>query len=163
MGTLLKNTKKWLGNKSKTYNFFFLFLITLSYGQISPGDLTKAHAEFEGMNNCTLCHELGEKVTNAKCLDCHNDIQSLMSEERGYHNSTDVKNKDCFECHSEHHGKKFEMVRFDEENFNHQLTGYDLEGKHEVIDCRKCHISDFIEDLDIKKEKTHSLAWKLNV
>ena len=134
---------------------FFLLTIAISYGQLSPGDLTKAHAEFEGMTNCTLCHELGEKVTNAKCLDCHDDIQSLLTKERGYHNSNEVKNKDCFECHSEHHGRKFEMIRFDEDNFNHELTGYNLEGKHEVIDCRKCHVSDFIENKDImKREKT---------
>ncbi|MFK5957476.1 MAG: hypothetical protein QM495_01260 [Lutibacter sp.] len=137
---------------------FFLFLITLSYGQISPGDLTNAHAEFEGMSNCTLCHELGEKVTNAKCLDCHEDIQSLISKEKGYHISSEVKNKNCFQCHSEHHGRKFEMIRFDKKNFNHQLAGYNLEGKHEVIDCKKCHVSDFIEDPEIKKRKNTFLG-----
>lgn len=125
--------------------------VTFSYSQISPGDLTNAHAEFEGMSNCTLCHELGEKVTNSKCLDCHEDIQSLITDKRGYHYSSDVKNKDCFQCHSEHHGRKFEMIRFDEENFDHKLAGYKLDGKHEVIDCKKCHVSDFIENKDLKK------------
>ena len=135
----------------KHITLFFLLFTTISYSQISPGDLTKAHAEFEGMSNCTLCHELGEKVMNAKCLDCHKDIQSLITQERGYHTSLDVKNKDCFQCHSEHHGRKFEMVRFNEDNFDHDLTGYNLDGKHEVIDCKKCHVSDFIADKDIKK------------
>ncbi len=130
---------------------FFLFLVTFSYSQISPGDLTTAHAKFEGMSNCTLCHELGEKVTNSKCLDCHKDIQSLITNKRGYHNSSDIKNKDCFQCHSEHHGRKFEMVRFDEDNFDHKLAGYKLDGKHETIDCKKCHVADFIENKDIKK------------
>ncbi|MBI9042693.1 cytochrome c3 family protein [Lutibacter sp.] len=130
---------------------FILLITTYSYAQISPGDLTSAHAKFEGMNNCTLCHELGKKVTNSKCLDCHKEIKSLITAKRGYHNSSDVKRKDCFQCHSEHHGRKFEMVRFDEANFDHKLTGYKLDGKHEVIDCKKCHVADFIEDSDLKK------------
>ena len=71
--------------------------MTLSYGQISPGDLSSAHAELEGMSNCTLCHELGEKVLNSKCLDCHDDIQSLLTQNRGFHSDSSVEKKDCFE------------------------------------------------------------------
>ena len=114
---------------------FFLFLsIIVSYGQISPGDLSEAHAELEGMSNCTLCHDLGDKVSDRKCLDCHTEIQSLINNNRGYHAESTVKAKDCFECHSDHHGRKFDMVRFDEDNFDHDLTGYGLEGKHEEVD-----------------------------
>ncbi|MCF6214288.1 MAG: hypothetical protein L3J45_09735 [Flavobacteriaceae bacterium] len=134
-------------------NIFLLFLLSTaySYGQISPGDLTTAHAKYEGMSNCTLCHDLGNKVSNNLCLDCHKDIQALIKKERGYHSSSDVKNKDCFQCHNEHHGRKFEMIRFDKDKFKHDLTGYKLEGKHDEIDCKKCHTSDFIADKDIKK------------
>ena len=133
-----------------------LFLLLFSewgLGQISPGDLSKAHSDLEGMSNCTHCHELGRKVLNSKCLDCHKDIRQLINERRGYHASSEVKNKDCFNCHSEHHGVKFDMVRFDEKNFDHQLTGYELEDKHAVIDCRKCHQPDNIANSDIKKRK----------
>jgi len=132
--------------------------VTLSYGQISPGDLSSAHAELEGMSNCTLCHELGEKVLNSKCLDCHDDIQSLLTQNRGFHSDSSVEKKDCFECHSEHHGRKFDMIRFDEDDFNHNQTGYALEGEHEVIDCRECHVSDFIQNKDIKKRKNTFLG-----
>ncbi|MBL4939776.1 MAG: hypothetical protein JKY16_05805 [Lutibacter sp.] len=130
---------------------FLILFVTFSYSQISPGDLTNAHAEFEGISNCTLCHDLGNKVTNNLCLDCHKDIQSLITQERGYHISDDVKDKDCFQCHNEHHGRKFEMIRFDKDKFNHDLTGYILENKHEEIDCKKCHVSDYIADKDLKK------------
>ena len=123
----------------------------LCYGQISPGDLSQAHASLEGISNCTQCHELGEKVLNSKCLKCHEDIQDLINENRGFHASKDVVKKDCFVCHSEHHGRKFDMVRFDEDNFNHNKTGYELEGKHEVVDCRKCHTSDNIQNNELKK------------
>jgi len=135
-----------------------LISITFSYGQISPGDLSQAHADLEGMSKCTLCHELGEKVTDAKCLDCHKEIQSLIDEKRGYHAHSSIKNKDCIECHSDHHGRKFDMVRFDEDNFKHDLTGYNLEGKHEVVDCRKCHVPDNIQNSEIKKRKNTFLG-----
>ena len=131
---------------------------TISYSQISPGNLSQSHANLEGMSKCTLCHDLGKKVSNAKCLDCHDDIQSLLNTKSGYHANSTVKNKDCFECHSEHHGRKFDMVRFDEDKFNHNQTGYKLEGKHEIVDCRKCHIPDYIEDAKIKKRENTFLG-----
>jgi len=39
-----------LKNKLNYIAPFFLFLVTFSYSQISPGDLTTAHAKFEGMS-----------------------------------------------------------------------------------------------------------------
>jgi hypothetical protein len=123
--------------------------------QLSPGDLTTAHSNLEGMNNCTQCHDLGNKVTNTKCLDCHKEIKELLNKGRGYHSSSQVKQKECIECHSEHHGRKFEMIRFDEKNFDHNQTSYVLDGKHKVIDCRDCHKPDLIENTAIRKlEKT---------
>jgi len=50
---------------------FLVFISQFVYGQISPGDLSNAHKDLEGMSNCTKCHALGEKVENNKCLDCH--------------------------------------------------------------------------------------------
>lgn len=132
---------------------FLLFSVTFSYGQISPGDLSEAHKDLEGMSNCTQCHDLGDKVSNTKCLDCHEDIQSLINQNKGYHASSEVEKQDCFRCHSEHHGRKFDMVRFDQDNFNHDLTGYKLEGKHNTIDCRECHMPDNIQNSDLKKRK----------
>ena len=99
---------------------------TCGYGQISPGDLSQSHAKLEGMTNCTLCHELGNKVSDKKCLECHKDIQSLINKKSGYHANADVIKQDCFECHSEHHGRKFDMVRFNEDAFDHDFTGYEL-------------------------------------
>ena len=45
-----------------------------AFAQISPGDLSKAHASLEGVSNCTKCHTVGKKVTSEKCLDCHKEI-----------------------------------------------------------------------------------------
>jgi len=133
--------------------YITLLIAMAGYSQLSPGDLSQAHLELEGMSNCTLCHDLGEKVSNDKCLDCHKEIKSLLTEKRGYHANSNVTKKDCFECHSDHHGRKFDMVRFDEKQFEHGLTGYVLEGSHEVVDCRKCHVPDNIEDKTLKKRE----------
>ncbi|MBT8180938.1 MAG: hypothetical protein KJO53_05055, partial [Eudoraea sp.] len=130
-----------------------MLAVANGYSQISPGDLSTAHSDLEGMSNCTLCHDISKKVSNAKCLDCHKVIKSLLSSNQGYHASSRVKNKDCFECHSDHHGRNFDMVRFDQNTFNHNLTGYALEGKHEEVDCRKCHAPDNIANSDIRKRK----------
>lgn len=133
--------------------YIIIFVYAVSYGQLSPGDLSQAHIELEGMSNCILCHELGEKVSNKKCLECHEEIKSLVDKSQGYHANSGVAKKDCFECHSDHHGRKFDMVRFDENIFEHELTGYELEGSHEVVDCRKCHKPDNIENNTLKKKE----------
>lgn len=124
-------------------------MVSVGMAQLSPGDLTTAHAGLEGMSNCTKCHDLGNKVTNAKCLDCHKEIKALLTEKRGYHASNAVKGKECSECHSEHNGRKFDMVRFDQKAFDHGLTGYPLKGAHKVVDCRQCHAPDNIEDREL--------------
>lgn len=136
----------------KAYIFILVFMsATLGFGQLSPGDLTQAHANLEGMSNCTQCHDLGNKVTNQKCLECHDEIQSLINRNQGYHAHSSVREKDCFECHSEHHGRRFDMTRFDQDNFDHTLTGYELEGGHKVVDCRQCHVPDNIASAEIRK------------
>ena len=151
---------KWYGLRKKAFFTFLIALVVVAsgYSQISPGDLTSSHANLEGMSNCTLCHDIGKKVSNTKCLDCHKEIKSLLNQNKGYHASSSVKNKDCFACHSEHHGRNFDMVRFDTNNFNHSLTGYELEGKHEEVDCKKCHMPDNISNRDLKKRKNTFLG-----
>lgn len=128
-----------------------LFCQISAFAQISPGDLTAAHEHLEGLSNCTLCHTLGDKVSNQKCLDCHDYLDQRITSGLGYHASSEVKGKDCFSCHSEHHGRNFEMIRFNKDDFDHSLTGYRLEGAHKRIDCRECHTSDNIFDSEIRE------------
>ena len=114
----------------------FLFLCySLGLSQISPGKLTKAHAHLEGISQCTACHDLGAKVSEKKCLQCHTALNARVSKNSGYHASKDIKGKSCIACHSEHHGLNFEMIRFDKATFNHDLTGYSLKGAHKKQDC----------------------------
>jgi hypothetical protein len=126
--------------------------------QISPGDLSKAHAALEGMSNCTKCHEIGNKVPDQKCLDCHKEVTKLINQNRGFHVSKEVKSKTCVQCHNDHHGRKFEMIRFDEKNFNHNDAKYELEGRHQRINCRDCHKPDNITDSKIRKRSNTFLG-----
>lgn len=123
---------------------------SVSFAQISPGDLVNAHAHLEGMSNCTKCHVLGSKVTNEKCLDCHLEIKTRIEQNKGYHASTEVKGKECAKCHNDHHGREFEIIRFKTDTFNHQLSGYELLGKHQKTLCKDCHRNEFIIDMQLK-------------
>ena len=53
--------------------------------QISPGPLSLAHAELEGMTSCLKCHGIGENVADDRCLECHQPIEWLRKEGRGLH------------------------------------------------------------------------------
>lgn len=123
----------------------------LGISQISPGALSKAHSNLEGISKCTSCHDLGDKVSNSKCLDCHKPLKARVVQNKGFHASRDVKGKECITCHSEHHGLKFDLIRFDEKKFNHTLTGYELKGAHKTTDCRECHAPENIADAEIRK------------
>jgi hypothetical protein len=132
---------------------FFTLLAGRLAAQLSPGELSNPHKDLEGMSKCTQCHDLGSKVSNDKCLACHKEIKTLIDRNKGYHVSTDVKGKDCAKCHSDHHGRNFDMVRYDEKNFNHNLAGYELTGAHKKIDCRDCHKPEYVADANLKKRK----------
>lgn len=147
-----------MNQKGKLIIIFFLLIVQQLQAQLSPGKLTNAHADLEGVSNCTQCHTLGNKVENSKCLDCHDEIQSLLDQNRGFHASSDVKGKECVICHSEHHGRAFEMSRFDQDNFDHDLTGYELTGAHGRIECRDCHIADYIDDEELRQRKNTFLG-----
>ncbi len=132
------NTK--LDILKKFYICLFLVYWTLpANAQLSPGELYKGHSHLEGIFNCTQCHTIGEKVSDDKCLHCHTEIKQRIDQKKGYHYSSEVRTKSCFQCHSDHHGKNFQIIRFDEKNFDHRKTGYPLTGKHRSIDCRACH------------------------
>ncbi len=125
---------------------YFLLMISISLAQLSPGDLSNAHADLEGLQNCTKCHEIGEKVSPQKCLTCHDVLHDRIRQNRGLHAGKEYQN--CVECHSDHHGRKFNLIwwKDGQKNFDHSKTGYTLEGKHLQLDCRKCHRAEYISN-----------------
>jgi len=140
------------------YLIFILILTTKVYSQISPGDLTNAHAKFEGISNCTKCHVLGEKVNVSKCLDCHTEIKDNISSGRGYHSSSDVKGKNCWSCHSEHNGRNFRIINFNKDKFDHNKSGFQLVGQHAKEKCESCHKQAFIKNSKVKSRKNTYLG-----
>lgn len=144
--------------------FFLISLLLLtakaSYPQFSPGDLTHAHASLEGMNNCTQCHDLGKKINGAKCLECHSLIKTRIESKKGFHASPQARNKECINCHTEHRGRNFEMIKWENgrTNFNHDQTGYTLEGKHKSATCESCHKPANINDASVKSRATEGLS-----
>jgi hypothetical protein len=123
-----------------------------AFSQLSPGELTKAHSNLEGMSNCTKCHTLGSKVSNNKCLECHVELKSRIAAQKGYHSSSQIRGKECASCHSDHHGLNFRIVNFEATSFDHSLTGFNLTGAHLKEECKNCHKPDFILDSDIRKK-----------
>ncbi|MEI7812221.1 MAG: cytochrome C [Ignavibacteria bacterium] len=120
--------------------------------QISPGELTNDHSKLEGMSNCTNCHVIGAQVNNSKCLDCHTEIKQSVSSGHGFHSSDKVRGKNCWNCHSEHHGRNFNIIKFDKNSFDHSSTGFELTGKHSKAQCVDCHQSKNISNDGLKKK-----------
>jgi len=152
----------------KLAHLYILFLIFLfggynTYAQISPGELSKAHGSLEGLSNCTKCHDVGNKVTRAKCLNCHKEINLLIVSKKGLHASSEVAERECYVCHNDHHGRNFQIVKFDKTTFNHSKTGFELHGAHlredcKACNCKACHKPSFIKDADLKKRTTTYLG-----
>ena len=151
------------------YRHLILLLVTILFvkwsvfAQISPGELSKSHSFLEGVSNCTKCHDLGNKVTRDKCLDCHKEIKSDIRLKKGLHSTVELLSKDCFACHNDHHGQNFKMIKFDKATFNHTNIGFELKGAHSKEDCKGCncnicHKAAFIKDPELKKKSSTYLG-----
>lgn len=88
-----------------------------------------------------------------KCLNCHTEIGLLINLKKGFHSSDNVISKECKDCHSDHFGRKFQIIKFDKNKFDHSLSGFNLLGKHKNLDCEKCHNKEFIQSTEIRKRK----------
>ena len=132
-------------NKILVFGILVLSITSVS-AQLSPGDLALPHEHLEGLENCTKCHEIGEKLSKYKCLACHTLLRERLEAGQGLHARAEYN--ECIDCHSDHQGKKFNLIWWKEgqQNFDHSKTGYSLQGKHQNQDCKKCHNSDNITD-----------------
>lgn len=116
---------------------------TRAHAQVSPGRLSRAHAELEGNAHCFDCHEKGKGTTDAKCLACHREIRSLVDGERGLHGHE--AKSGCAKCHPDHAGEGFALVDWGKagrEAFDHTRAAYPLDGKHAGRKCEDCHRPD---------------------
>ena len=115
--------------------------------QISPGALSRPHQSLNGTGNCTACHKLGGGQATFRCVDCHSEIASRIASRKGLHASYNLNansSQECVKCHSEHNGEDFPLIKWDTRTFNHQQTGYSLEGKHAGLACNRCHTAEHV-------------------
>ncbi len=117
--------------------------------QISPGELSKAHQNLEGLSNCSQCHESGSGISGSKCLTCHAEIKKQIDAKHGFH--FENSRSTCISCHREHLGKDSKITRFEETEFDHAKSGFPLTGKHASIRCEQCHTEKYIRSAEVQR------------
>lgn len=108
---------------------------------LSPGALSRAHAELEGDTHCNDCHASGRRVSEGACNRCHDDVGATLRAQRGLH-GRQYRGRDCGGCHVEHRGSGTALIRWPSgsaERFDHDLVGWALGGGHGGLECRDCH------------------------
>ncbi|MDP2342064.1 MAG: cytochrome c3 family protein [Deltaproteobacteria bacterium] len=122
-----------------------------AWAQFAPGPLSKAHADVDGMGNCTKCHGEGARHDNSRCLECHTEIARRKSSGEGYHARLGAQL--CAECHREHRGAAASIIEWpsSQRAFNHSMTSWPLVGQHRKADCKKCHEPRRMVDDDARK------------
>ena len=62
---------------------------------------------------------------------------------RGFHASSAVFGKACASCHSDHRGATYDAMGWaalgGRDKFDHDYTGYALDGAHATVACDRCH------------------------
>lgn len=108
---------------------------------LMPGDLTTAHSKLE--ENCSSCHDRSDrKRQTALCLDCHKDVAGDVRLKAGFHGRLpNVATAECKACHSEHLGRKADIVKLLPTSFDHRNTDFPLDGAHQGVTCDSCHVT----------------------
>ena len=125
-------------------------VVISSLAQISPGKLSKGHANLDNAKNCTKCHTTGSKISSQNCLSCHKEIKASMVAKKGFHATAEVGTKECITCHVEHKGRDFQIAIINKKTFDHSKMGFELKGVHAKKDCSACHKPQFIADPNYK-------------
>jgi predicted CXXCH cytochrome family protein len=125
-----------------------------SDNQDAPGPLSVVHTNSPGLLNCQKCHSANMDIDDKKCLTCHTEIASRIASKKGYHRH---KSEGCALCHTEHQGKKANLIVMDIRDFDHDETGYALKDGHQKVkDCSACHR----KNNSVPREKTKSFLLK---
>ncbi len=106
---------------------------------VMPGELISGHADLE--SECSSCHiTFNRSGQDRLCRDCHEDVSNDIDGRLGFHGKSDeVSDESCASCHTEHEGRRADIVNLIETDFDHLLTDFDLLGKHGDADCSGCH------------------------
>jgi Zn finger protein HypA/HybF involved in hydrogenase expression len=107
-----------------------------------PGSVIEGHAKNE--SKCTSCHQRFSKTTqNPLCLDCHDKVAADIEKKIGFHGrSPQLGTTSCSSCHTDHKGRKANVVILERELFDHDQTDFALLGGHLGRECNSCHEPD---------------------
>lgn len=115
-----------------------------------PDALASPHARVAGLDSqasCGQCH--ANEGLAAGCLKCHSEIQTQLTEKKGYHHELlEGKDLTCGGCHKEHSGADWQLVSQKSwgaqttRAFKHPHVEFGLEGKHSLLECEACHESE---------------------
>lgn len=133
----------------KRYHPILSFILLLLLPQIAnssfletlmmPGELIEGHAKYE--TECNECHEPLDKTKQTQlCNSCHKKVASDIDKKKGFHGKNKhVENRECKTCHTDHKGRKADIVHFNKDLFNHDDTDLPLKGVHRKTRCNACH------------------------
>jgi hypothetical protein len=138
-GDFTKNGIETDCNQCHTNNGFTPSTFTIEKHNQLKFHLDGAHLA----TDCTSCHKKQNKWTfrnmGNRCVDCH------KNEHKGFIEDKFFPNEDCTACHNVTNWKKI--------TFDHNLTGYKLEGSHALIACGDCHYDKNEAGISIQKFK----------
>jgi hypothetical protein len=108
---------------------------------LMPGEVSDAHAKLE--ENCSNCHDRSDRTRQtALCLDCHKEVAADVTQKKGMHGRLpNIGSGECKACHSEHLGRKADIVKLLPAAFDHRNTDFPLDGAHGALTCESCHVT----------------------
>lgn len=105
---------------------------------LAPGKLIQGHVKLE--DDCKQCHvKFDRSAQSGLCADCHKEVGADMKAKTGFHGRQ--KAQPCSSCHTDHKGRDAQVVVLDKKKFDHSQTDYLLRGKHQPVECEKCHVT----------------------
>jgi len=137
-----------------------VFAVAPAAAQISPGELSAAHAKLDDNRSCLSCHSPEEGVVASLCLDCHRALRARLDVRGGLHASPEFER--CERCHSEHNGRAFALVEWPggREAFDHASAGWPLVDAHARLACERCHRAELargaLARLEPERDPAHS-------
>ncbi len=81
-------------------------------------------------DNCSQCHPNPANYAEFTCISCHEHNQGEMNDEHNDVNGYVYSSPACLACHP---------TGGEGEDFNHDKTGFPLQGEHQGADCTSCH------------------------
>lgn len=106
---------------------------------LMPGPVIAGHARYE--QECSRCHDRADRGRQAAlCRDCHEPVAKDIAQHRGFHGRlAGADAAQCSACHSEHKGRKADIVKLESASFPHAQTDFRLQGAHATVACAACH------------------------